>query len=376
VTESYTLGVAAVALAIAIIAGWLSLPRPPELDGERWFKVVLCTLLRGQAEADDAGEEGWVASVLRFVPYHPAGRLPEQKVLHPTAWCPPGALLDGELALLERLGEQDNVSERWRVLYEQDEAGLVARLDDPHQLGERYDPSTVFGPQATWDALAEWAPAFVAEIDRRDRSRWVLCASEDCVGPSLIAPLVEVLGTRAEVHAWTDGEPDALAEALRTRIRAQIPEGSDRLVLVAEGTAIQVVLRALVDAVDIRDRVGAVLSIGGNIHGRPGDEGPFGEAVMRDWNGAHFTQLHLDTEVVRQTPYLALQWLDREDEALGAGGLGLNHQRFGEVKEDAGSFRMVVPVDLGPLPVDEALPLDLIARALRFVITAWVLTPS
>ncbi|MEZ4242105.1 MAG: hypothetical protein R3F59_39310, partial [Myxococcota bacterium] len=131
-------------------------------------------------------------------------------------------------------------------------------------------------------------------------------------------------------------------------------------------------LGALADAADLRDQVVAVLSIGGVIGGRTDEEGPLGEAARRDWLGAHFNQLDLDTEVVRMTPYFAVQWLARGVWPPGAEGLPLQASRFPDPATEATLVETIEVVDLGPLPADRPLPLDLVARALVAVVLGWV----
>src|SRR5690554_2298026 len=140
VTDPLSIAIAAAAAITAFVAGWVQWPRAPDLDGERWFKVALATLLRGEAEARGGTAEAWEAQVVRFVPYHPAGRLPERKVTNPVAARLPGAMQPGERALLEQLARRHTVQERWRWMYDEDPVSLDARLDDPVELGPAYDP--------------------------------------------------------------------------------------------------------------------------------------------------------------------------------------------------------------------------------------------
>ncbi|MEM6925835.1 MAG: hypothetical protein AAF602_02815, partial [Myxococcota bacterium] len=90
-----------------------------------------------------------------------------------------------------------------------------------------------------------------------------------------------------------------------------------------------------------------------------------------DWMQGNFRTKTLETDVVRLTPYFALQWLDRSVEEPGIVGLPLASMRFPEPEHDA-SAQTVEVVDLGPLPADDGLPLDLVARALVVCVSAWV----
>lgn len=376
-TDPLSITLAVAAAGVAILAGVLHWPRPPALDGERWFKVVLATLLRGAIEERGGTADEWEAEVLRFVPYHPAGRLPELKVTDPAKASLPGRRLEGEGALLEALARRHTVAERWRYLYDEDPMGIAARLDDPAELGADYDPATWLPAGVGWDALAAWGggdPAFGECLQRRFPARWVLVEGRAGrrVGPTLLDALEACLDDTVRLP-WRDGAVEEAVEALRAELRAQIASREDRLVLVAEEAGVALALRALAGAPDIRDQIHAVLSIGGVIGGRRDEEGPFGEERSRAWLASQFGQEALDTEVVRLTPYLSMQWLDRESPVPGAGDLSLDAQRFPEPLSDA-TVDTIEVVDLGPLPVDPDLPREQVARALVSVVTCWVLS--
>ena len=376
-TDPLSAAIALGAGAVALGAGVLSWPRPPQLDGERWFKIALATLLRGSVEAEGGDGEAWARAVLRFVPYHPAGRHPERKIAHPVAAVIPGAALPGELALVEALAARATAAERWRWMYDQDPAGVDARLDDPAALGAGYDPVARFGPGASWDALAEWGAGrggFAESLRVRFCPRWVLVhgRASRLAGPSLIAALRTELGDGATEVEWCDDLVAAEARVAQAIAGAQ--DRAERVIVAAEEAGVAVVLRALQGSAEARDRVVALLSMGGTIAGRPGEEGPFGARDADDWLARWFGHAHLDTEIVRLTPYLAFQWLDRAHEPPGAGGLLLERSRFPEPGEERATAPAVESVDLGPLPVDPELPLALVARALIAVASGWALS--
>lgn len=368
-----SLAIGGVAGAVALALGWLQWPRPPRLDGERWFKVALCTLLRGRVEAEGGDADAWERAVVRFVPYHPAGRLPERKVSNPVAG-PPGAALPGEVALLEALAAEEGPARRWARMYDLDEGGLDARLSDPSALGAAYDPARILGRDASWDALARWArgdDTFLSVARRRIHARWVLVEGREDrrVGPSVLPALAALLPDAIHVP-FEDGDPEVLAVTLRS-----VPvDASGRVIVVAEEAGVTRALRALAAAADVRDLLLALISVGGVIGGRTDEEGPYGAQACRDWNEAHFDQSELDTDVVRLTPYLALQWLDREVWPPGVPGLPLDAARFPEPRSEGATATTLEVVDLGPLPADEGLPVDLVARALIAVASAWVAT--
>ena len=138
--------VALMTLVAFVVLGWLALPDVPELDGERLFKVLLATLFRGEVEAAEGTVADWENKVLNWVPYHPAGRFPEEKVTRPSVHRLPGPSLEGEQALIESLAKLDSVESRLRRMYVDDPIGIEARLADPAELGDGYDPRVRLGP--------------------------------------------------------------------------------------------------------------------------------------------------------------------------------------------------------------------------------------
>ncbi len=381
------MGLVVTASALAAAVGWVQWPRPPELDGERWFKVMIATLLRGRVEADGGSPDAWEEAVLRWVPYHPAGRLPERKASNPVAAAMPDLAMDGEVALLEQLARFDDGLARFRWMYLDDEVGAVARLADPADLGEAYDPATTLGPGASWDSLAAWGAAtddaFARAALRAADATWVLVEgrADRQVGPSVLPSLQEVLGDAAVRIPYDDGDVASLGAALHERASA-----GQRLVAVAEEAGTVRLLRALLAQAEVRDQLLAVVSVGGAVMGRADEEGVLGRATCRDWMEAHFGQHDFDTDVVRLTPYFSVQWLDPVAWPPGVSGLPLECQRFVEPHERGATATTVEVVDLGPLLVErpsdwviaEGLPdvpsqLDpeLVARALIGVVSAW-----
>lgn len=332
-------------------AGYLMRRRVPELDGERWFKTMLAALVTGRCEAQECSQEQWVDAVRAAVPYHPAGRFPEKKV-HRLGLAGLPAALPGERALVEKLASLETVEARWAFLYDEDEAGLAARLDDPNDLGSAYDPASVLGPRATWDALLNWgrgtSTAFAEALEAYSCT-WVL-VGEDGEAPGVLEALAELVPQRVRVASGAADEG----------LRSLDDDPSRRFVIVGAGTAIQTVLAALVAEPGLRDRTLAVLAVGGVVGG----------PERLDWMEAHFTHHELDTEVSRSTAYLAVQWLDRAADPPGAFGVPLAHARFPEAKLEAMTEERVQVVDLGPLP-HRSDP-ELVARGLWSFVTAWV----
>ncbi|MBW1880538.1 MAG: hypothetical protein JRI25_03975 [Deltaproteobacteria bacterium] len=367
-TDPLTLTVAGAALGVAALACWYSLPNPPDLDGERWFKLILATLLRGQVERETGDAGDWEARVLRFVPYHPGGRLPEQKVSDPEHYRPPGLSVPGEVALVEALARIEDRAGRWKRMYDEDDAAIEARLQDPAEMGAAYDTARHLGPGGSWDDLADWgagdAIAFREVLVRRLSARWVLVDGGEGPWPPLLDALAGELGDLAVRVSQPEGSPEEAASVLRDAMEDPLEELSDRLVLVVTGPAIHLVLRALVDAPGLRDRLLAVVSVGGVVMGREGE--------LTDWMGRWFNAAAFDTEMNRVTPYLHLTWYDRETEPPGIPRLPIAATRFPQ--PEAGALSSIEVVDLGVLPADPELPLDQVARALWTLTTLWVYT--
>lgn len=353
---------AATSVALAVVQ-W---PRPPALDGERWFKIALATLLRGQIEASEQGAAEWAEVVRRFVPYHPAGRLPERKVSNPVTLRPTAAL-PGEIALVEALDQIQVPAERWARLYD-DEAALEARLTDPAELGEAYDPRTTLGSGADWEALAAWGggqPGILEALERAMPATWVLVKGrEGQLGGPTILPALAAAWASTEV---LDGDPSAVRRRLE-----QLAEAGTSMVLVGEEAGVTAILDLLADNLAVRDRTLAVVSVGGVIGGKPAEKGRLSVAARQDWLQAHFNQRTLETEVVRLTPYFSVQWLDRTAWPPGVHGQPIEHARFPEPSDHGATATTTEVVDLGVLPADEELPTDQVARALLAVVAAWV----
>jgi len=363
--DPVNLALASTAAVVALAAGWLRRRRDPPLDGERWFKLTLATLARGTIEAGGGDADAWEALVLRTIPYHPAGRMPELKVANPAAE-PPGKLREGEAGLLAQLRTTDDRTERWAILYDRDEHAVRARLEDPFELGPEYHPSRVV-PGTDWDTLASWgagdAELHTPLVDNAGATWvWVKGDEPPRLGPHLAA-LVPGLVT----------VPSRPASQLTERMAELLDQPERRLVMFGEGDALPALLQLLADHAGLRDRVQAVVSAGGVIGGRTDHaEGPLSEATRSDWMQRWFGQQHLDTAEVRLTPYISMQWLDRDAWPPGTAGLPLQHQRFGEPAEQGAQHITLESVDLGPLPHRDGLDDRLVAKALLFVVSAWV----
>jgi hypothetical protein len=334
------------AAGLASWAAWRTIPRPPQLDPERLFKVTLATLLRGEVEQQGGDLSAWEAR-LRAVPYHPAGRDAERRLADPTASPVPVPALPGERALLDRLAAQPDATARWDQMYRADAAALDALMSDPAELGPDYDPVGRFGPEATWDAVAAWAPAVQAGLTRRlSHVAWVE------VGAGLGAAWSEALPALRR-HA-IPAEADDI-EALDA-LEAATPAPSDRLVLVSRGPGLMRLLRLLHGHPALRDRTLVVLSLGGPVTSGPDDAA---------WVSAHFTHEQMEPELQRAIVY---GFVTRVDPAapLAASWAA---QRLDTPPIPASGRKTIEAVDLGPLDTASLPPLAL-ARALCL----WVAT--
>lgn len=402
-TSAPVLIVTCLALLCGALAAWLVVPHPPALDGEAWFKGVLVARLRGR-DAED---------IARWVHWHPLGRWAERKLVHPEVSTLPAVPLPGEEALIARLATLPDPAARWRTLRQD---GASATLALPDTLPDDCAPGRWAGRHAA-DVADRWArvrdDGLAAHVESRLHATWVLVddplPGAPDIGAALagwadVVPLATVTAAPAVEQAWrsasalavpaapgwvwgavdeqlrawghvaADAVADAVAEALALRLPDDAPER--RLIVAVTGRAAPVVLRALYARVDVRDRVIAVVSVGGAIGGGPATTGPLSPAACADWLEANFHHDTMDVEILRRIPYVALQWIhpDSLRGRPGAAGVDVAAGRFPEPTYDGRAFRCVEPVDLGVLPVEPDLPLADVAGALRTTVGLWVMS--
>ena len=331
----------------AALAGWAlykTLPRPPRLDWERLFKTSLATLLRGEVEAAGGDLEAWQAAVHGAVLYHPAGRLPEHKLLHPKdpAAAPP-PWVDGEEALVGALAALEEPLARLRRLYVEDDRVTDALFADPAELGAAFDPASRLAPGLSWDAVAAWSPELQAALARRLDHLVVATfgafdpAAFQSAIPGLPASDLQVEGGREVVVAALD---------------LLIPRTEQRLLLLAQGPGAWPLLQVLAESPGLRDRVAAVAMVGAELGGRAEEL------------AALFTHDNFDTELQREVPFLFIEELDPEDPKSWA---RLGDQRLPEPPPPPTGRRAIERIDLGPL-VRARLGDPLLARALLLVL--------
>ena len=341
------LGLWGLAIALALYAAWLTLPRPVELDWERLFKLALVSALRGPLEAEGAGAEAWLTLGRSRVWYHPASRLLAGKLLDPASVDLPIPALPGERALMDRL-QAAAPEERVGLVF--DHGADEVLYEDPLVLGEQWDLVGLLGPGASWQDLAEDQPSLIEVLRRRtDQQLWVLVGQ----GIALRPRLTELLGEG--VLELGQLGPQALVEALEE----PLSELSSRLVFVVQGPGAIVVAQAMHDNPGLRDKVLAVVGVAADL------------SEHQSWLEEHFDHEQLDTEIHRTTPWFHLAFLERGVLPAGSAGLGLQHTVWPQKPTPKTGRQIIEAVDLGVLPGPPSdYPADLLATALAVVVIA------
>jgi hypothetical protein len=365
------------AVALAGWAAWLTIPRPVERDWERLFKVTLSALTWGEAEAAGGTEAErtarWSADLAAHTPFHPAGRAGELKLGAPDPEALPTPALDGERALVERLVALSTPAERWRAMYVDDTRAVEALGEDPTLLGPAYSPERLIGAGVSWEAIAAWSDAVPAALARRLALVRIAVVTGSLSAESaesaevnsselggVVEALVPALGDAApavEVHRVLSGASPGGA-ALVDSLLGLCDTPARRLAVVLCGAQVVELLQALVASPVLRDRVLAVISVGGPIARSPEDAA---------WLAEHFTHARLEPELQRTTAFFAVT--DADPAAPLAWPWA--PQRFPVVPVEDGARETLSSIDLGPLPVRLQPPLRL-ARALLVVLAAWV----
>ncbi len=355
-TDPISILAAALATGLAAMVAWLMWPRPPNLDGERWFKLMIAILLRGEVEARGGSAADWRAAVRTWAPYHPAVRFPERMVSGPQ----PGMdAHPAETELARRLAAVEDPAARWAILYDEEGPARDPTLTDPVDLPPDYDIRKWLAT-AGWDDLALWgagAPTpIIAALHTVFDGTTFLFVHDDPPGPPIVDALSGLLPERpVEVRAGGfDVTP--LERALLA-----LPEREEhRFVLLGMGRGIQTLLSGLHASPGWRDRVLAVLSLGGAIV----------TPESAPWMEANFTHRAFDTERARLTPYMCLQWLDRDCDPPGAFGLPIEQARFPPPRSEPLVPEAIEVVDLGVLPADSDP--DRVAKALLTLLACWI----
>lgn len=320
-------------LALAMAATWLSVRSSPELDWERLWKTALATCIRGQVEQAGGNQEAWWTR-LAVVPFHPAGRAAYDKIHRPSLSAIPVPALPGEQALVESLCGIDQPQARAEFMFRQSEAAQDALMSDPELLGPAYAPARAMPPRVTWTDIANWD----AEVQRAIARRM-----HDVV--------VAVIGmeTQALTEAVPHGAIIAVEEVSADGLRAPLEHDHQRLVILTHGDVVNEVTRVLHGEPLIRDRVLAVVSLGGEIQGPDN----------KTWMDENFQHPAFDTELNRRTLYMAVS-------DSGPSFVDASTQCFPDPPVPPSGWAPIESVDLGPLPLDDQNP-EVMARAL------WVL---
>ena len=373
-TEPLTLCVAACALLLAIAIGILRRPRLPALDGERWFKTFLSTMLRGKVDGDGGTAETWERMVHRYTTYHPAARRPEEMVEDPAHYEFTEPELEGQRALVERLGRMKDVASRWAFLFVDEEHGVMTRLADPQELGDNYAPSTWLGPECTWERIADSAVSgkeLARHLSRAGEPRWGVVGDEQAhpIHQRVKSNLLAELQDMAWEVKWS-GETDPV-ETVVSDFASKTRAVSDRFVAVGIGRGAFLLLRALESDPGLRDRVLAIVAIGGDFMGQA-EEGLFETSKVQAFMKESFNYQSMDTELARETTCFSLSWWDRVSEPPGLPNQPIAASRFPDPDHGLTPVKGLVRVDLGLLPADDDLPMELVVRALWATVGCWM----
>lgn len=335
------------ALALAAWAAIKSIPRPPALDWERLFKVALATVIRGEVERAGGALPEWEQAVLGRVLYHPAaGDQPERKLIDPLSAPVPVPARPGERALIEALAKLGDVPARFKWMYTEEHGAAEALFLHPEALGAAYDPALALAPGLDWEALAGWTEPVQQALARR--LDFVILVD---LGGALGAALAEAAPGMRSVTEDPTLEGEALATALLGRLSAP----SDRLVVLAQGSAALTLLQAMRHSPALIDRVAAVVSVAGALSASPEDAA---------WLEQNFTHEGMEPELHRAIPYISL--LDAAPD--GSSPLPWPAQRFPSPPPVSSGRDAIDAIDLGPLVLSALRPRD-VARALGLLLS-------
>ena len=320
---SVELVVELLAAGLAVWAVLLSMPKPPSLDWERLFKVSLATRLRGELEAADKGRNDWMVLLEELVPYHPAGRNPEEKIHTPDASTLPTPALPGERALTEALATLPDRQARWERMYVNNDQTRDALMSDPDELGSDYSIRNFFGSEADWAGIATWSEGVRSGLSRKLEHIVVVG-----VGGSLGDEMTDLSGLRGRT-CTVEALPELLPEIL--------PNASDRMILFLEGSAALPMVQLLHSDPGLRDRVLMVISVGADL---------CSSEESAAWMASHFTHAEMDTELNRRTAYASVQVMSPP----GSTSQKWAGQRWPVPPDSETGRAPIAPIDMGPVP--------------------------
>ena len=176
-------------------------------------------------------------------------------------------------------------------------------------------------------------------------------------------------------RTWTVGVENTTATTASTttatggfaRAGAQLAGAIDRavdtgrVVLVVEGIAAIAVVHTLSANATLRDRVSAVLSVGGWPLGLPDADGPWGDLAVRPWMARTFDHRTLDTEIVGRTPWFSTYTVTQLPPELAT---------YPQVTDDRADPWGVEPQSLGVLGIAPEHA-QAAARALWLLVACW-----
>jgi hypothetical protein len=340
-----------VALGLFGVAFSCTLPRPPALDWELYFKVVLATLLRGEVESDGGKADEWYTQGRKWIWFHPAARNLSQKITAPGEHEVPVPALEGELALVADLVELEGTPARIDRLFGTEGPDDLL-YDDPAWLGEAYAPANLLGAGLDWDQVATFGEDLVAALHRRfETVHWAFVGVSAALEKAMTAHL-----PRGMAHSIAPGSGEAVGDALETAA----PGRSDRLVLVVSGEAALQATQALHARPALRDRVLGVVGVGAHLGGE-------GSA----WLAQSFDHVSMDTEVARITSWFHLAFLVQGEDPPGEAGCPLSGTAWPCPALPQSGRASIETVDLGVLPGPAGdYPARLLGRALLLTVTA------
>jgi hypothetical protein len=332
-----------------------TLPRPPALDWELYFKVVLATLLRGEVESADGKAEEWYARGRKWIWFHPAARNLSQKITAPGEHEVPVPALEGELALVADLAALEGTTARIQRLFGTEGPDDLL-YDDPAWLGEAYAPANLLGAGLDWDEVASFGEGLVAALQRRcENVHWAFVGTSAALEEAIAAHL-----PAGKAHRMDSGSVEALGDALETAA----PGRSDRLVVVVSGVEALKATQALHARPGLRDRVLGVVGVGARLGGD-------GSA----WLSKSFDHASMDTEVARATSWFHLAFLVPERVPPGDGECPLDGTSWPCPPVPQSGRASIETVDLGVLPGPAGeYPATLLGRALLVTVTARLAT--
>jgi hypothetical protein len=163
------------------------------------------------------------------------------------------------------------------------------------------------------------------------QAHWLLVGSSDA-GSAVLSELEEQLGDKVVLYAGSD------VAVLRSKLEELSAQRSQKLVVVATGEGLPLVVSALVELPQTRDALLAVVSLGGSV------------ATL---DAETFTHQKLDVEQGLPVPYFSIS-LNTDDDGT-----------FPVPTDDEGLERSILSIDLGDVGSVEGASAKAIANALR-----------